>query len=322
MRHFRKAVCLILALLMLSGCSGGKMNEDTLLRIGEERFSRQEAAIFLLSQHSIYAGEYGDKIWTVELSDGSFESYVKRAMLDYLECLFLCDCAAKADGVELSAAEMTAVEKAADAFFRELNEETIEKTGLTRQLCEQAYARFARAQIFYRQTLGSGPDEISDEEARAIRIQIVTVPGSQGMAAAQTLLDTVKNGTPAAEAGKDLEGVTLRQETIVRGIYPDSFDALVFSLKKGQWSPVITVLNDYLLVQCLSALEEEATAVNKAAMEKQNREKLLEKAMSAYGRDITLEVNPAAWQDVSLSGLAGLAPANFYDHTAGLAADY
>ena len=82
MKHLRKAVCLALSLvLLLCSCGGTKMGGDTLLQIGEERFTRQEAAVFLLSQHSIYAGEYGEDIWKVQLSDGSFESYVRKAML-------------------------------------------------------------------------------------------------------------------------------------------------------------------------------------------------------------------------------------------------
>ena len=219
MRHRLRICSLILCLLLTVTCLGacgssGKMSRDTLLQIGDETFSRQEAMVFLLSQHSIYAGEYGDRIWEVQLSDGSFESYVRKAMLDYLERLFLADCAAKA------------------------------------------------------------------------------------------------------------EGVTLRQETIVRGTYSDSFDTLVFALRKDQWSPVITLLNEYALVQCLSVYEEEATAMNKAAMEKENREKQLQEAMTTYGRDITLVLNPEAWKDISLSGLAGLSLANFYDHTAGLEANY
>lgn len=323
MKHLRKAVWLALSLvLLLCSCGGTKMGGDTLLQIGEERFTRQEAAVFLLSQHSIYAGEYGEDIWKVQLSDGSFESYVRKAMLDYLERLFLVDCAAREEGISLSTTEKAAVEKAADAFFRDLNEETITKTGLTREICEQAYTRFARAQIFYRQVLGRGMDEISDEEARAVKILIVSVAKDLGIETAQALLAKIKAGTSAIEATKNKEGMTIRQETIVRGTYSDSFDTLVFALKKEQWSPVITLQNDYVLVQCLSVYEEEATAVNKAVMEKENRERQLEEAMTAYGSKITLVMNPAAWEDVSMSSLQGLSPANFYDYTAGLVVNY
>ena len=327
MRHRLRICSLILCLLLTVTCLGacgssGKMSRDTLLQIGDETFSRQEAMVFLLSQHSIYAGEYGDRIWEVQLSDGSFESYVRKAMLDYLERLFLADCAAKAEGVTLSVTENAAVDKAADAFFRELNEETKEKTGLTREICGQAYARFARAQIFYRQVLGRGSDEVSDEEARAVKLLIISVAKDKGIETAQLILNKIKGGTSAVDATKNTEGVTLRQETIVRGTYSDSFDTLVFALRKDQWSPVITLLNEYALVQCLSVYEEEATAMNKAAMEKENREKQLQEAMTTYGRDITLVLNPEAWKDVSLSGLAGLSLANFYDHTAGLEANY
>ena len=61
MRHRLRICSLILCLLLTVTCLGacgssGKMSRDTLLQIGDETFSRQEAMVFLLSQHSIYAG--------------------------------------------------------------------------------------------------------------------------------------------------------------------------------------------------------------------------------------------------------------------------
>ena len=155
-----------------------------------------------------------------------------------------------------------------------------------------------------------------------MKILIISVAKDQGIETAQLILNKIKGGTSAVEATKNMEGVSLRQETIVRGDYSDSFDTLVFALRKDQWSPVITLLNEYDLVQCLSVYEEEATAMNKAAMEKENREQQLKDAMTTYGRDITLVFNPEAWKDISLSSFAGLSLANFYDHTAGLEANY
>ena len=112
----RAAVLLLLLVLILSSCGGKQkqMGDGDLLQIGDEIFTKQEAMVFLLSQHTIYAGEYGEEIWNVQLSEGSFETYVKKAMLDYLERLFLTDCAARADGIALSITENAAAEKAAE----------------------------------------------------------------------------------------------------------------------------------------------------------------------------------------------------------------
>ena len=126
MKPVRRALCLALVLILLlssGGCgSRQKMGDGDLLRIGDEVFTMQEAMVFLLSQHTIYAGEYGEEIWNVQLSEGSFESYIKKALLDYLERLFLTDSAARADGIVLSVTENAAAEKAADRFIQGLSE--------------------------------------------------------------------------------------------------------------------------------------------------------------------------------------------------------
>ncbi len=317
---------LLLIVLILGGCGGNRkaMGDDDLLRIGDEVFTKQEAMVFLLSQHTIYAGEYGEEIWNVQLSEGSFETYVKKAMLDYLERLFLTDCAARADGIALSITESSAAEKAADGFWQGLSEETKEKTGLTRELCLQACVRYARAQIFFRKVLGRTPGEISEDEARATVLQIVAVEKSRGITAARELLDriTADKKKTAAEAAAGAEGVSIRRETVIRGTYGGNFDTIVFALKKDQWSPVITMPEEYLLVQCLEVSNPAATAVNKAAMEKANRERDLQEAVASYAKDITMIFNSAAWEDVSLSAFAGLSQVNIYDHTDSLRADY
>ena len=328
MKPLRRALCLAFALILLlssGGCaSRQKMGDGDLLRIGDEVFTMQEAMVFLLSQHTIYAGEYGEEIWNVQLSEGIFESYIKKALLDYLERLFLTDCAARADGIALSVTENAAAEKAADQFFQGLSEETKEKTGLTRAICLQAFVRYARTQIYFRKVLGRYPSEISDEEARAVVLQIVSVDSARGIGTARDLLDKITQDKKktAAEAAAGTEGVSIRQETVIRGTYGGNFDTIVFALKKDQWSPVITMEGEYLLVQCVAVSDPSATALNKAAMEKANRERELQEAVAAYGQNITMICNPAVWEGISMSGFAGLSPANFYDHTDGLRADY
>ena len=309
-------------MLSLAACGGRSMKDSELLQIGEEVFTRQEAEIFALSQHNLYTAQYGEEIWEVALSEGSFEEYVKKALLDYLERLFLTDCAAKAAGIALSVSEKAAVEKAADALFNGLSEETREKTGITRELCGQAYARYAMAQIYFRKVLGRSMAEVSDEEARAMQLQIVSVSKNAGIGKAQEILEKIKEGTLPAEAIRETEGAAIRTETVVRGIYPEKFDTLVFALKKDQWSPVITLDNEYVMVRCVLAYDAEATALHKAEMEKQKREDQLQEALETYAKDITMILNPRAWENVSLRAYAGLSAANFYDYTDPLNADY
>lgn len=320
-----RAAALLLALvLLLTGCSRREtaLNDNELLRVGDVTCTKAEAMLYILSQHSIYAGAYGESIWSVKLSEGSFEQYVLDALLDYLEMLFLVDRAAVSAGVRLSEAETAQVERAADAFMAELDEHTRSVTGITGETVLNAYARYARVQIYHRQVLAGRVDELSDEEARAIRLQFVVLDRSGGMEQAQAVLEKLKNGTAVSDALKGIEGAETRKETVVRGKYTDTFDTLAFALKKDQWSNIITMYGSYYMVQCLSTFEAEATAVNKASIESERREKLLKDALEEYGKSVTMMTNPELWSTIRMSSLEGLSKANFYDHTAALNAAY
>lgn len=329
MRRLLSKICKALALLLLAavcctGCGGKgelRLKDNELLAVGDSRCTREEALIFLLSQHSKYSKDFGESIWSVELTEGSFRDYVKTALLDYLELLFLVDAAARGEGIRLSEAEEEDAELAAEAFMGALGQEQAETLGITRETAAKAYARFLRVQILYRQVQGQNTAEISDEEARAMVLQMVEIPASAGLDAARTLLNSLKEGIPAASAVKAVEGAALRKETVVRGRYSEAFDGLVFSMKKEQWSPIISEGSSYYLVQCLSPYDAEATAVNKAALELADRRARLQDVLEAYALKTPIAVNGTLWDSLSLEDCAGIR-ANFYDYTDALTASY
>ena len=251
----------------------------------------------------------------MQLADGTFEAYIRDGLLDYLELLFLADHGARKAGVTLSNAEQSAVNRAADAFLQDLGSEGRAATGITRETAEEAYARFARAQIFYRQTMVDGNVEVSDEEARVISLQIVEIEHRAGYAEALRIRAELEAGKAAAEAVRGIDGITVRRENVVRGTYGEEWETIVFALKEGRWSPIVAGDSSYYLIQCLSPYVVEETARHKAEMERSLREQNLDRVLKELADSVQLVYNPARWEKWSMQQYEGLPAANFYDHT-------
>ncbi len=321
----RALLCLGLCVL-LAGCgsapAAGELGEDQLLSVGEAVCTRGEATVFLLSQRSLYSRDFGDRVWDVTLESGSFRDAVMEALLDYLEMLFLVDEAARQAGIRLSEAEQAEVNRAANSFLSALTGEQLEQLGFGRQEVVNAYSRFARVQIYYRQVMQQAVSEISQEEARAVRLQIIQLDRAQGMQRAQEAAERLKSGEKLSAVMKDFPGMSSRQETVIRGSYDEPFDSFAFSLKTNQWTTVITLPDGYYILQCLSPCVEEDTAKNKAAMELALKERLLDEALEHFAEGKTLKFNPRVWEGLSLEALEGLPLVNFYDYTEALLADY
>lgn len=318
----KRIIALFLSLcLLFTACSGSSemvLRADELLAVGDIVCTWPQAQIFILSQYSKYTSVYGKGIWQVEMAEGNFESYIKEGLLDYLKLLYLADYGARKEKLELSQAEQSAVSRAAEAYMQALGEEGRQKTGISREAAEAAYASYARAQIFYRQAMINGQVEISDEEARVISIQLIEVEQQVGYVQTREMLKDLEAGKSLSEVLRGQDGVSSRREQVVRGQYPQDLETIAFSLKEGQWSPIITQDASYYLLHSLSAFEREATAQHKAEMEKQARDENLNRMLKQLADTVQLIYNPKRWEAWTMQQYEECPAVNFYDYVSEL----
>ena len=310
---------IVLVCLLLGACgksSEPRLERSQLLGIDDVICSWGEAKIFILTQHTAYGQTYGESVWDVPLSDGNFESYIRDSLLEYLKTMMLAVYAAEQIGASLSEAEQREVNLAADAFMSDLKGS--QGLGIQAEDVRNAYAHYAMAQIFYRQTITDSRLEISDEEARIISLQIVEMDASVGYEQASALAEEVKSGRSVSEIIKSYEGASLRTENISRGMYGSTLESIAFSLKQDQWSPVISEDGKYYILRCLSPFMEAETNRNKAEMAIRAREELLNKALRNYARTAQLIYNPELWDSWSMSQFTEAPEIDFFAYTANL----
>ena len=294
--------------------SGPRLERSQLLGIDDVICSWGEAQVFILTQYTAYGREYGDAVWNVTLSEGSFESYIRDSLLEYLKTMMLAVYAAEQNGVSLSEAELRAVDLAADSFYNDLGD-AAGRYIITRDAVRNAYKHYLMAQIFYRQTVSGSRLEISDEEARVICLQIVELPQEQGYGRAEQLAEQLKNAESVSDALKAFEGAVARTENIARGVYPEDVEAIAFALKKDQWSPVITQEGKYIILRCVSPYLASETDQHKTEMAFAAREESLNKALKGYARSSPLIYNPDLWASWSMSQYSKAPDVDFFRYT-------
>lgn len=313
----RAAALFLLLTLLLSGCSseaGGRaLKEQELLYINGQLCTWPEARLFALAQHVQYSADYGEKIWEVSLGEQSFEAYVKAALLDYLELLYLVDSMSEEEQITLSDAEKATLRRSAEDYLTALGEKGAEALEINEETVYNLMCRVARAKLIYAQIL-SDMEEISDEEARAIRLEIVTLPASVGLAAAQEALDRLKEAKNTSEVLATVEGAAVRQEILVRGQYSDAFDSIAFSLRTGKWSNVIQADGYFYLLYCISSNVSDETTRNRAVLYTKQRRALLEEAIGVFAQGKTLNVNQPLWDSWTMESMIQFPQVNLYDY--------
>lgn len=306
--------------MLLSACSQGgerKLERGQLLAVEDAVCTWGEAQVFILTQHSAYAGEYGSMIWQVQLGDGNFEDYIRESLLEYLKMLLLANYGARRLEVRLSEVEQRAIAQATDAFFEDLGDEAL-KRGILKEDVKNAYTHYAMAQIFYRQIMTDAPLEISDEEARIIQVRVIRFEESNGYEQAAEAAELLKNGASPAELARRYDGISLKTENLIHGQYSDEFDTLVFALEDGQISPIIREDGAYLIVQCLSSFLVNETRARKAAMEEQVREETLAEALKGFIRTTQILYNPKLWESWTMEQYASSPNVDFFRYAEAL----
>ncbi|MBP5154270.1 MAG: hypothetical protein ILP12_04620 [Lachnospiraceae bacterium] len=320
----RRSVLLLLSAvllsLLLSACGGEvkELREEQLISAGSSICSRAEMTLYLLAENAVYGGGSGGALWERQLPDGDFSSYIREAVTTYLVNLFLLDAAARREGIVLSEAEEQAVKNAADRYQSALGEERAARYGITYDVIRTAFARWTRAQLYYEKIMHEAIPEISEEEARAIRVQIIEIDKSLGIETARSILASLEAGSSVSEAIKGIVGVSTRKETVIRGTYGGDFDLMAFSLRNGQWSPVLTQEGGYTLVQCLLASVPEETAVNRRRMEQAAHEAVLREKLAEVAAETPFLINPAELDAIDIASTDGPDAVNFFEFTEGI----
>ena len=319
-QRFLCLFCMLLSLCLLAGCTDPDARElkaGELFSIDGEVLTRGEAAVFLLSQQAIFA-EGGSSLWTRTLGERPFGEVLNDALYAYLVNLFLMDNAAVRAGIRLSETEKAAVRKAAEAYEKALGREVAAAWEIDSAAISRAFTRYTLAQLYYQQVMHESVPEISDEEARAVELQLVFLPKEHGLEKAREVLEEIKKGKTVSEAVRDLSGVTTRKQTVVRGEYGGNIDTFAFSLRSGPWAPVVEHEDAYCLIQCLEANVARVTQVNKKKMEQEKREELLLSRLEELAGKVDYRIHPAEIKQLDVSSAAGVTDVNFYDYTDGL----
>lgn len=162
---------------LMTGCAAQKeestdvMLEDELIRIGDNSCTLAEAMIFVAAQKNIYQDSYGGDIWSVKLSEGTFETYIMNGLKTYLGKLFSAAQMAGNEGYTLTDEETTKVNQAAAAYMAAMSEDEIAATHLNEEIVRDAYEQYVLARKLYDHVLADANVEISSDEARVIHLQ-------------------------------------------------------------------------------------------------------------------------------------------------------
>ncbi len=303
---------LTLAAGQLSGCTIAgyeiefKMDSLTgknVFTLNGSACSVTEAKLYLCNYKNIYGIAYGIDLWGDSYTAATLESYIKDITIDELARIYCMEQIANEEGITLTDEEKAYVSEAASTYYESLTEAELEFIGAKKSDIEAYYTRYALACKLYDTMTDGDSAEISDDEARVIRInQIYVTDQETAETIAQALAgdDEDAAGADFAELAASYNKASSTEITVARGDLPEAVEEVAFNLENDEISGMIKADDGYYFIECISKYEEALTEANKEKIRQDRELEELEETYSSFIEESTIELNEKIWKKVSL----------------------
>ena len=292
----------------LSGCTIGNtefvldvnnVGRNDVFSINGATCTKEEAKLYLCNYQNLYGYEYGIDLWQHDFGDIPEEEtlayYVKEVTLMELANVFCMNQLAEEQELVLTDEEKEFVSKAAEEYYASLSKEELKYIGMNKGDLEDYYERYALAQKFYSSLTQGVNEEVSDDEARVVRVQQVFLKSE---ADAKIIVEKLNEGIDFQTLAATYNETEQVERHIARGMYPDEVEKIVFSMENGEVSGMIAAEDGYYFIRCVDKFVKDLTEANKKNIIAQRRDQHFEDVFGGFVLSSDFDLNEKVWDSM------------------------
>jgi foldase protein PrsA len=333
---FLKPVMALLIICILSGCGGTQVvlttgfNKDEVFIVGNERCTLPEMMVYLANIRNSYENVFGEEIRNVSSDGMTFEDSIKNTALAQLAQIKTMYLMAVDRGVTLGPVEKEAVRMATAEYYASLSEEEIAVLGVNEELIEKMYEQIVLAQKAYDEIIGDILPEISDDEARFVKVRIIfmrTTYRNGDSLISYTDSDRNRVYNTLADIRKGILDGTLDFETEAakyneagesvisfgKGTMDPAVEEAAFNLAGDEISDIVEAPDGLYLMQCISTLDRARTDSNKILITERLRDEAFETVYDEYLDSLIRNLNTELWKSIDLSAYQEVTTCTFFE---------
>lgn len=305
--------------------------KDEIFRIESISCTLPEIMVYLTNTQNQYESVYGLEIWQANVEGVTLEQNIKDTALARIAQIKTMNLLAAEHGVGLSEQEKENAAAAAKIYYDSLNETERELMGVTEETIEGLYAEYGLANKVYNFIIRDINPEISDDEARTIKVQHVLIKtyaldgmgekiGYTASAKAEAYELAKEILSIAREEGTDFEQLIERYSEDNKGTYSfgkgdmePAFEEASFNLGTGEISDIVETKFGYHIIKCMSTFDREETDANKVKIVEERKKEVFGQEYDTFVKSLTRNLNEEVWEQVGFIHDDKVTTANFFD---------
>ncbi len=296
------AVCIgAVCLCFITGCSKGssihvpQITARQVLKVDGESYSTAEAKVYLVNYQNLYGTVAGVDLWKQEGQKKALEEYIKNLTISQMTKILSMDSLAKSRGIALEEEELTAVQKAAKAYYESLSDKEKAYLEADETNIQKLYEDYALAQKLYKSLTADINSEVSDDEARIMDAMQIVVSDKKTAKEVKKALDAGGDFSTLAGSYNEAEEVKIQ---FGRGELPQEVEDAAFALDNGTVSNRIKTDNGFYFIYCVNKFNEELTDANKLKIVQKREKAAFGDVYDAYSRTISKKIYQKAWDEI------------------------
>lgn len=309
----------VLATVSFSGCGVksdtpviGKLmglDENQIFQVEELICTKPEYALVLMNTQNQYRNDFGGTVdWNVKFDNNTtLQNFVMEKVKEDITVKYTLAALAEKNGIMLSDVENADISDMAEEYYISLNEAERQYTGAEKSDVENVFRNYLLADKLYSQLTDQIGTDVSDEEARVIKIQYIrmnsdTTKESKIKSTYQDVTDLVYGGYQQfAREAKQYSEDDVVEKTLKKNEATALYEKEAFNLSNEEISNVIQDGKDYYLVYCVESYMKNETAENKQSIISKMKQTEFNSQYNKFLEEAETDFNTDAWENIKLS---------------------
>ena len=314
MRNWKKtaaAILLVFAavtgiLFFRNGFSIRKETGDT------SGFPDAQAMLIITTEANRYRTVYTDQIWQVQVGEEeSFQLYLLEQIRTFLKEVKTMNLLADERGIQLTGQEKEQLRQLSSEFYQSLTEADRECIGASEEDVYAMYEAYHRANRLVDEVTKNVDLEISDSEARVMKIQELCLETEEG--AQEAFQQLSEEGTNFSSVARAIREEGYKEQSVGRGERSAAYEAAVFSLEDGQLSQPFADGDSWYLVKCVDSYDEDATLERKERLALQRKNQAFRRIYDTFAGEHPVEIQGSIWENVDLTEMGQSTTVDFFE---------
>lgn len=313
--------------------------KDEVFHIEKSVCKKPEMMLYLVTLQNQYEKVYGPEIWDVKIEDGSskdnaegrnLEENVKDNALARVAQIKTMNLMASSYGTTLTTEEVEIVGEAAKEFYDSLNETEKSLMEVDYDTVFNAYTEYAMAQKLYGYIIKDINPEVSDDEARTIKVQHILIKTYAKDGTGKKIPYTENSRRKAKEKAEEAYALAMEGadfDELIR-TYGDNevgtisfgkgevdpvLEEKAFNLSNGQISEVIETEDGYVILKCISTFDKAETDANKLKIVEEKRKEVFGEQYNVFVDSLTRHLNQKLWNQIAFIHDENVRTSDFFE---------